>query len=217
MNDKNIEQTKSRKFLGYIIEENMSWRMHVELLCNKLSKSIGMVRKDRETLYIGTLIQLYYSFRYPYFSSGISIWGKANSSILCPLVKIQKTAIRLIYSQKARAHTKPLFIKSKILPVSYIYQLSILSLMFKVYHKMLPSVIQDLFIKRHKISKYTRRQVNTFLIPKTTKTLTQRSIMFQGPSEFNKIIIDPNTTLQTSIHSFKKHMKTLFLKERDHS
>ena len=86
--------------------------------------------------------------------------------------------------------------------------------MFKVYHEMLPSVIQDLFIKRHKISKYTTRQVNTFLIP---KTLTQRSIMFQGPSEFNKIIIDPNTTLQTSIQSFKKHMKNLFLKELDNS
>ena len=61
MNDKNIEQTKSTKFLGYIIEENMSWRMHVEFLCNKLSQSIGILRKARETLYISTLIQLYYS------------------------------------------------------------------------------------------------------------------------------------------------------------
>ena len=152
-----------------------------------------------------TLTQLYYSFLYRYFSSGISIWGKANSSILCPLVRIQKTATRLIHSQKARAHTKQLFIKSKILPVSYIYQLSVLSLMFKVYHEMLPSVIQDLFIKRHKISKYTTRQINTFLIP---KTLTQRSIMFQGPSEFNKIIIDPNTTLQSQFIHLKNTWKT---------
>ena len=52
MNDKNIEQTKSTKFLGYIpvIEENMSWRMHVEFVCNNLSKSIGILRKARETV-----------------------------------------------------------------------------------------------------------------------------------------------------------------------
>ena len=55
MNDKNIEQTKSTKFLGYIIEENMSWRMHVECLCNKLSKSIGMLRNAIWKPYISAL------------------------------------------------------------------------------------------------------------------------------------------------------------------
>ena len=74
--------------------------------------------------------------------------------------------------------------------------------MFKVYHEMLPPVIQHLFSKRHTISKYITRQTNTFQTPKTTTTLTKRSIIFQGPTEFNKLITDPNITLNTSIHTY---------------
>ena len=110
----------------------------------------------------------------------------------------------LYNGEKARVHTKPLFLKSKILPLHYIYLLSVLSFMFKVYHEMLPPVIQHLFSKRHTISKYITRQTNTFQTPKTTTTLTKRSIIFQGPTEFNKLITDPNITLNTSIHTFKK-------------
>ena len=213
LNGQSIEQTKSTKFLGYIIEDDMSWRMHVKYLCNKISKSVGILRKARQTLYITTLIQLYYSFLYPYLSSGIIIWGQASDNVLSPLVIAQKRAIRLIYGEKARVHTKPLFLKSKILPLHYIYLLSVLSFMFKVYHEMLPPVIQHLFSKRHTISKYITRQTNTFQIPKTTTTLTKRSIIFQGPTEFNKLITDPNITLNTSIHTFKKHLKNIFLNE----
>ena len=213
LNGQSIEQTKSTKFLGYIIEDDMSWRMHVKYLCNKISKSVGILRKARQTLYITTLIQLYYSFLYPYLSSGIIIWGQASDNVLSPLVIAQKRAIRLIYGEKIRVHTKPLFLKSKILPLHYIYLLSVLSFMFKVYHEMLPPVIQHLFSKRHTISKYITRQTNTFQIPKTTTTLTKRSIIFQGPTEFNKLITDPNITLNTSIHTFKKHLKNIFLNE----
>ena len=86
LNGQSIEQTKSTKFLGYIIEDDMSWRMHVKYLCNKISKSVGILRKARQTLYITTLIQLYYSFLYPYLSSGIIIWGQASDNVLSPLV-----------------------------------------------------------------------------------------------------------------------------------
>ena len=69
-----------------------------------LEFKFGILRKARQTLYITTLIQLYYSFLYPYLSSGIIIWGQASDNVLSPLVIAQKRAIRLIYGEKARVH-----------------------------------------------------------------------------------------------------------------
>ena len=181
----------------------MSWRKHVQFLCNKLSESIGILKKARKTLYTHTLIQLYYSFLYPYLCTGILIWGKTNKTILDPLITIQKRAIRVVFNEKARAHTKPLFLKSCILPFNDIYLSSVLHFMFKVHHGKLPPVILDLIIKRHKVSKQLTRQSAAFHIRKHTTALLHESILYQGPSEFNKLNANHKINLNVSIHNFK--------------
>ena len=40
---KNIVRVPRTKFLGIILDENMSWKYHIEYICNKVSKCIGIL------------------------------------------------------------------------------------------------------------------------------------------------------------------------------
>ena len=95
INGQKILQVTQTKFLGIIIESNLTWQAHIKFIRNKVAKSIGIIQKVRIILDEDTLIGLYYSCLYPYFSSGITIWGKANKSVLDPLLKLQKRPLDL--------------------------------------------------------------------------------------------------------------------------
>ena len=42
-----IDKESVTKFLGIFIDENLTWKYHIEYVCNKVSKSIGITYKSR--------------------------------------------------------------------------------------------------------------------------------------------------------------------------
>ena len=45
-----IKREKVTKFLGVYIDENINWKHHINTVCSKISKSIGILYKAREIL-----------------------------------------------------------------------------------------------------------------------------------------------------------------------
>ena len=54
------------KFLGIFIYKNVTWKYHLEHVCNKVSKSIGIMYKSRYILSKRLIKQLYFSVIYSY-------------------------------------------------------------------------------------------------------------------------------------------------------
>ena len=50
INDVKIKKENSLKFLGVVTDENVTWKTHVELVENKISKSIGILYKASRSL-----------------------------------------------------------------------------------------------------------------------------------------------------------------------
>ena len=48
------------KFLGIYLDENLTWKCHIEYVCNKVSKSIGIMYKSRNILSKRLMQQLYF-------------------------------------------------------------------------------------------------------------------------------------------------------------
>ena len=67
INDVRIERVYVTKFLGIQIDLQLNWKKHIDYICKKLSKCVGIIAKARKKLYKSSLITLYYSFAYPYF------------------------------------------------------------------------------------------------------------------------------------------------------
>ena len=109
INGQPITCVTKTKFLGVIIDNKLSWKEHISYVCGKVAKGIGIVSKVRKYLNKSTLLELYYSFIYPYLTYCNQVWGLSCKSHMDALVKLQKRAIRIISGVHPRTHTDPLF------------------------------------------------------------------------------------------------------------
>ena len=53
-----LVQKQSIKFLGVVIDENLSWKLHISYICKKISKSTGIIFRCR--YYLSTKMYLPY-------------------------------------------------------------------------------------------------------------------------------------------------------------
>ena len=53
---------KVTKFLDVFLDQNISWKPHIDKICSNLSESIGILYKARNVLSNSLLRQLYFSF-----------------------------------------------------------------------------------------------------------------------------------------------------------
>ena len=61
-----ITATDKLIYLGVIIDDKITWIPHITYGKNKVSKGIGIMFKARNSLKKNSLVNLYYSFIYPY-------------------------------------------------------------------------------------------------------------------------------------------------------
>ena len=50
INNNAIKREKVTKFLCVFLDQNISWKPHIDRICSKLCKSIGMIYKARQTV-----------------------------------------------------------------------------------------------------------------------------------------------------------------------
>ena len=120
------------KFLGVYIDENLSWKYHIENVCNKVSKSIGILYKSRHVLNKQLLKQLYFAFIHSYLNYGNIAWASTSKSKLSSLYRHQKHAMRVIYDKDRFTHAKPLFKNAKVLTV---YEINIFQTLCLMRHE----------------------------------------------------------------------------------
>jgi hypothetical protein len=88
--DLSINRVKQIKHLGIIIEENLSWKKHIDFISLKISKSIGIINRTKHKLNSKSMITLYYSLIYPYLTYANIIWGNQELTYLNKLRILQK-------------------------------------------------------------------------------------------------------------------------------
>ena len=105
INDICIEKVNYFNFLGLYLNENSSWKTHIDIVANKLKKFSGVLNKLKKYLPSYTLRTLYCSMVQSRPTYYISAWGFNCQR----LEKIQKRFMRIISLSKYNAHTEPLF------------------------------------------------------------------------------------------------------------
>ena len=72
------------QYLGILIDKNLNWKAHIDLIALKVRKTIGMIAnyKLRQFVPLSIIVKLYQSLIFPYLIYGISSWGQASQSTL---------------------------------------------------------------------------------------------------------------------------------------
>ena len=211
MNGTVIEKVSKTKFLGVMIDEHLTFAPHVQYMKGKISKSLGILYKCKKIFNQDTLLTLYNSFIYPYFTYCITIWGSTFETYLDPIEKLQKRAIRIVAGADRLAHTEPLMAKYKLLSLWKVYIYSVQIFMFRYRRGLLPSVFSDFYIRNSVMHNYGTKRINNFRTPAFKVTPRVRSIRRAGVYCYNYFNDKIEMFVNVSIHSYKKNLKSYVL------
>src|SRR6218665_193899 len=89
IDDNEIMQVTSSKFLGVYIDQHLTWVEHISHISKKIAKNISMLSRIRYCLPKCTLQGLYYSLIFPYLSYCSISWGGNYISRLKSLKTLQ--------------------------------------------------------------------------------------------------------------------------------
>ena len=148
------------KYLGIILDSRLTWKLHIDELCKKLGRTVGMLFKIRHQCIKKVLRSLYFSLFASHLGYGLPVWGCANLNLTNKLIILQKKAIRAITFSDFRAHTSPLFKDLNILKFGDLFQYQVSSIMWDYDHNMIPSSLCSLFIKTNSRHTYGTRFAN---------------------------------------------------------
>ena len=209
MNDEKISCIDRSKFLGVIIDDKLSWIHHIDHICKKISKSIGILYKLQNFLDTKSLINMYYCFVYPYLQYCNEVWGNAYSIHLNRLIVLQKRVIRIIAKVDKFHHTDSLFTKFEIIKFCRINDYMIGQIMIKAFRRLLPEPVQSIFVKNENIYDYNTRQRNDFHLPRPKSNLLKKSIAFKGVVVWK--FIKKHIDVDCSVSCFKRRLKRMYI------
>lgn len=204
-----IKRVTKTTFLGVVVDEKLTWQDHINMLCNKMAKGIGILKKVKYKLDKKTLINLYYSFVFPYLTYCNIIWGNSAKVHINRLFILQKRILRIIYNVDIWQSSKQLFHESNIMNVYELYIYSTCMFMFRHWKGLLPSSFDFMFKKRYMVHTcYTRSRHMYELILCRTET-RKKSIAYNGPLVFNRLLKSElfDISCINSMYYFKSLMK----------
>ena len=86
-----LECKEHVKYLGILLDSNLSWKFHIEYVALKISKIIGVIARLRHFVPLCTLLNIYRSLIFPYLSYGLAAWGQAAKTHLQKLLRYCKS------------------------------------------------------------------------------------------------------------------------------
>ena len=199
-----LTQVNSAKYLGVIIDHKLNWIEHISYVKSKMSKGIGIMYKARQFLTKKALLMLYHAYILPYMTYCIEVWGCASQTQLNCLFLLQKKIIRIMNFSHYLAHTNPLFLTMKVLPLRKIFFYKVGLIMYKYSLNLLPECIAHLYLRNDSIHEHNTRGCHELRVFPGAKTFSNISARIWNVLS-NKINCD------VSMSIFKCNLKLFLL------
>ena len=135
------KRKSSVKFLGVMLDENISWKDHIETTGKKLVKNIGLLYRTKPYLDETPLKTIYFSYIHSYLNYVKIVWASTRITKLKPLLYKQKNVVRIVFNEVHLSHSKPLF---KFLNALNFYKINLyqhLNFMYRLENSNIPAIL----------------------------------------------------------------------------
>ena len=200
--------SNSIKYLGIIIDRNLTFRLNTEHVTAKLNRSIGVYRKLRNLIDYKTKILLYNSFFLSHLNYCVIIHGHKYKSFSTSFNLLQLRAISALF--KCSHKQAAIIMKTnKLLDFHGIIKYNVAIFMFKAFNNQLPTQLLSLFTKYKDI--HSRDSINAFnfLVSRAQNKLSYDCLSVYGVKIWNSLPIKLKQI--NSICLFKKELKRVLL------
>ena len=207
-----MARTNNYNYLGIVIDEKLTWQMHIEQLCSKMAQISGKIYRLRQYVDKDTLVMVYNALVYSRIHYSVVTWGTACKSVLKPLIVEQNKIIRFMtFSSRMVYDLNPMYSKLNILKLNDVYKLEVAKFMYRYQNGKLPENFDHLFINLDSIHKYgTRQSTNQgFYMIRTRTKKGKNKIQYSGPLLWNEINLDIKQC--PNLHAFSKKYKIFLI------
>ncbi len=137
-----LENVKSEKLLGVIIDKHLSWKHHIDKTAKTFSKSIALLKIICKYLPHQTRLTFYKTVIQPHIDYCSTIWGQ-SPHISCIYI-LQKISLRLIMNVPNLTHSVPLFKECQVMPIQDWVKFRTVTMVYKTLHSLTPTDMKDL-------------------------------------------------------------------------
>jgi len=197
-NNTNLTNAPLIKFLGLMIDSNLTWNHQVDSVLRRLSSSCYALNYVKYTLPVDILKLIYFANIQSIMSYGIIFWGASTTA--SKVFILQKKTLRIIYNIKPRDSCRKLFRDNQIMTF---YSLYLYSLTLFVFNN------KGLFDPNNTFHQYNTRTNKNLHLPSIHLMKYAKGPYVNGIKVFNHL---PHTikTLEHSPVKFKNALKNFF-------
>ena len=128
-----------------LIDEHLTWKKHITVIENKVSKNLGILYRARRVLDSTALKNLYFSFIHSYMNYGNIVWASTSRTKLKKLSSKQKQALRIVYNEYT--DIKEIMVRMKVLNIYKLNVHQILNFMFMIKTNTAPCIFEKQFME----------------------------------------------------------------------
>ena len=147
INGHTIQPTTNIKYLGVILDNDLSGKHHCKMLESKLNRANGMLSKVRHYVPHNELKSIYHAIYSSHLSYNCQVWGQSGNPRVAKIGKLQNKAMRIINFKEYNAPSKPLYAECKILKLDDLVKLNNCLFIYDYINGLLPNCFEDYFIK----------------------------------------------------------------------
>ena len=205
-----LKKVKSVKYLGVMLDENVTWDEQIKYLSTKLSRSAGIFSKLRYYLKTEVLIRVYHALFNSHLQYGILCWGNTTDTNLERIQVLQNKSIKNMFKAPRYYRLDNYYLNYRILKVRDLYELEVAKFMHSHYNENVPHCFLSFFnFARNSDTRMTPRfDDNSYSVPLFRTVRGDRSIKYFGPVTWNKL---PVVFQDLSKQTFKNAARIIFL------
>jgi len=132
------------KFLGILVDENLSFKEHIDFVCKKVSVAIGFMFRAKPVLEKPQLTALYNALVLPHLSYCNLIWAINFPTHINRTFLLQKRAARVILGLPYCHPVSHRFSELKMGSIIDLRDLKCLLLIYKIKHNIAPNSVKKL-------------------------------------------------------------------------
>ena len=206
----NLKRVKSIKTLGLLIDENLRWTDHVDYICKKANRGLGIMRQIRDYVPPETLENIYYTMVLPHLDYCSPVWDTCAKGLRDRIQKVQNRAARIITRSDYTIRSSDILQNLSWDNLeNRRFQQKITTMYKIVIDDNMPKYLCDLFRSVSTIHNYNVRGCSlNVALPKPKTNSLKRSFKYSGAAAWNSLPLWVRES--TSLNIFKNNVKKFF-------
>ena len=195
MNGNHIKIAELVKHLRTILEPNLRWSNHINILCRNLSRVSGIIAKLRHYADNKMLLIIYLTLAQSHLLYSILTWGSENITTWKPLLTIQNKIVRLMCKVDRTKHLTNKFLMNKrlgLLTITDLYEVKLANFFHshRKKKKQLLQIFKNFFQPVKSLQEHFSRNLcnDNFYLPACSRSSFRSSIYFEGVQIWNNIL-----------------------------